>query len=334
MSFTTTEERNWICKHFDEMMQTDLTEARKQYILDHPLLLSLITIPVITENRGHDPNIINVFDYLDELRKGYWSNPSTYPNGYGPIEKIVNQWRDGNLEYTTAKEKVKKVSCAGFLSPVYIKALMYQWIDDLAIDLDFTMKSAELAVDAVIANPLPSLSIDLMMQASEGFMQLAHRSLVRRPDGTIFTRAIKLGQWAVKEANNKKQSVLEGAFLHMLGTLSLDAYSGNFGPTEDYPENVDIWIARAKNPMPAPQEGFKLAKIFLEAALPLRTSGSAYGETVKALIEAIIYESIYMDRQPNIEALKQLSLVAMQHLDPIEDVALRDRISDLMSIYS
>lgn len=333
MKFTETEEKNWICTHFDKMMQAGSEDERNEYIFNNPLLLTLNAIPIITEERGQDPEVLNGINYLSDLRKHYWSQPEEYPSGFGPIEKILELFRNGTLSLDEAKQRAKDVDCAGLLSPLYVKALLLHLVNDLDIDINYTMQAAEVVVDAVISMPMQSFSIYVMMQSTEGYIRLAHGSLLRRPDGQVYKRALDLGQWAADVANASNNNPLKSEFLHMIGTLSLDAYAANFGPNEDYANNINVWIGRAVNPMPHPSAGLENARIFLNDAIPFRDPGSPRGLTAKALLEAIIYEAFYNGVQPDIEYLMQLSGEARKHLHPEMDRAHIDRVQQLMGIF-
>lgn len=333
MEFSEIEEKKWICSYFDNMMKTKSIDEKKDYIFKHPLLLTLKAKPILIGERGQDQIALTEIQYLDNLRQYYWKHPEEYPIGYGPIEKIQELLGNGQIQFEEAKQKVRDVNYAGLISPLYMKALMLSWVDDLDIDINFTMKSAELAVEAVIAMPMPDFSLDVRMQTTEGYIRLAHGSLLKRPDGQVYNRAIALGQWSAGVAKTSNNYPLRSVFLHEIGTLSLDAYAANFGPNEDYPNNIDIWIARTANPMPSPGEGLENARIFLQEAIPHRDKGSSLGLTLKALLETIIYEAFYTGVEPDITYLLQLSGYAKDNLDQYTDSVYINRVNELMGIF-
>lgn len=333
MKFNETDEKNWICSHFDKMLLAGSELDQDEYIFKHPLLLSIGVIPIITAAKGNDLKVTRAITHLDEIRKHYWVNFHEYPIGKGPLEKILDSMRNGSIQPNEAIEQARKIECSGLLSPLYIKAIMQNWVEELNNDITFTMQAAEIAVEAVIAMPLQSLSLHVMMQSTEGFIRLAHGSLLRRPDGKVYARAINLGQWSAKVAENSGNLPLKGEFLHNIGTLSLDAYAANFGPSPEFLENINLWLGRAVNPMPQTSEGLANARVFLSNAVALRDAGSERGKTIKALLETIIYEAFTLGKNPDINYLSSLSEEALAHLDPQLDGSHITRINDLMGIY-
>jgi len=334
MKFTENEEKDWICSHFDKMIQTHTTEEWNQYIFSHPLLLSLNALPIISEKRGENSKANTAIKYLDSIRKKYWDQPESYPFGLGPIEKIIESLKNGSINQEEANLRARDINCSGLLSPLYIRALMVRLLDELNIDINFTMKSVEVAIEAVIAMPLPTFSLHTMMQSTEGYIRLAHGSLIRRPDGQVYNKAISLGQWSVNVANASHNYPLGSDFLHIIGSLSLDAYAANFGPNEDYFNNINNWLKRAVNPMPEPSLGLENARIFISDSIEFRDIGSPRGKTIKALLETIVYENFYLGKKPDIHYLSQLAKEALDNLDPIRDSAHIQRVNEIMGIYA
>jgi hypothetical protein len=333
MKFNEAEENNWINSYFDRLLELGSAAEQEKYAFEHPLLLSLGVIQYLNGQRGNESEIAKSINHLDQIRKYYWDRIGEYPIGTGPLEKIIDKVKDGSLDYNNAIEMARRPECSGLLSPVYVKAIMHSMVEELDFDIKSVIQAAELVVESVIAMPLDTYSMHVMMQASEGYINLAHGSLLRRPDGKVYARAINFGQWSGKVAEDSGNPLLKGEFLHNIGTLSLDAYAANFGPNEDFKDNIDVWLGRANNPMPSAEEGLKNARILLTMAAELREPGPELGRTLKALLETVVYESFLLDRAPDINYLSSLANEALKHLDEQVDALHINRVKDLMSIY-
>jgi hypothetical protein len=326
------EENDLILAFFDEMIHKGSQQDLDEYLYSHPLLLSNGIRQVVLDGRGNKPQVINALSYLEEIHNLYWNNVEEYPIGPGPLEKIIFEMRDGNIGYEEALEKACHFDCAVLLSPIYIKALMAFWLEELENDLTFAKEASEITIEAVLSMPLKNLFVSVMMQGAEGFILFSHKYLTRRPDGVLYNKAIAAGIWAVNIAEYTANQPLKGEFLHDIGTLSLDAYSANFGPSPEYPDNIKLWLARADHHMPAPSEGLANACNFLSEAVDLRESGSEKGRTLKALLEAIIYESFVTGTKADPILISSLSEQALSNLDPSTDEFHINRVRELKSL--
>lgn len=181
---------------------------------------------------------------------------------------------------------------------------------------------------------LPSLIDDVRRALAEGYIRIMHLVLMRRPDGQVFESAFTEGMRGIQDARKLGRSTLEGEYHNWLGTLALDAYGSNFGPTELYPGQIQEWLARASEPMPSPPEGLRLACRHLESALNLREPGPMLGRTAKALLEAEIYLAYALGTKIDPERAEFLADWGLSNLDPVEDKAHVARIHQLMSRFA
>jgi hypothetical protein len=326
------EEKELILAFFDEMALKSSQKDVDDYLFSHPLLLSNGIRQVILENRGNVPQVTNLISYLDEIHNLYWDNLKEYPIGPGPLEKVIFEMRDGNINYEEASLKACHFDCAVLLSPIYIRALMAYWFEELDNDLTYAKEASEITMEAIISMPLKSLFISVLMQGAERFILLTHKYLTHRPDGILYNRAINAGNLAVNIAEYTGNQPLKGDFLHEIGTLSLDAYAANFGPSPEYMGNINIWLARAENKMPAPAEGLANARNFLSEAINLRDSGSDKGKTLKALLEVLIYESFVVGIKADPILIASLSEQALSNLNQYSDEYHIKRVQELRSL--
>jgi hypothetical protein len=302
------------------------------YLLEHPVLLSSAALGLIQQAKPKEAITNAALASLDNARVHWWQHPDDYPLGHGPLERTVAALRSGEIDYDDAIQRARDLECSGQLSHTYLRAVMLSWVDELQNDLTFTLQAAEIAIEATWAMPLPSLVLDARRAAAEGFIRLVHGGLMRRPDGRLYARAIEIGEWAWHDAEKRGKLPLKGEYLHELGTLALDAFAANFGPSVNYPAEVDAWLARAIDPMPKPADGLQQARAYLSDAADLREPGSNRGRTLKALLEAIVYEAYARGEKLNDAEVQALAGRALADLAPYKDEDAIKRVLALVSL--
>ena len=248
-------ETAWLCDLLTRMLDADTPAARTGYVLEHPVLLSGAALRVIQLARPEDERTQAAIAFLDNARQHLWTHPEDYPSGHGPLEHVIAELRDGGIDLQQAIDRAKDPDCAGQLSHTYVRALLSRLLAEANDDLTFALGAGEAAIEAAWAMPWPRLAIDVRRGAAEGFIRLVHLGLTRRPDGRLYARALEVGAWGVADAQKSDILPLKGAFLHWLGTMSLDAYGATVGPSPEFPAQIQLWLARAIDPMPEPAEG-------------------------------------------------------------------------------
>ncbi len=171
MTMTETEEREWVCGHFDRMMAAPSPAERTAYLLRHPVLLSSGALRLIQAGRSAEPGLRATMLYLDEARAHFWQHPEDYPKGHGPLEALVDELRAGSVDFAEALQRAREPGCSGQLSHSYLRAVLLHWVEELDIDVAFAMHAAELALEAAWAMPLPHLVLDVRRAAAEGFIR-------------------------------------------------------------------------------------------------------------------------------------------------------------------
>lgn len=325
--------REWVRGHMEAMLAAGEAEARRDYVLAHPVLLSAEALGMIQDAGGDDPEWRAAVAYLDEARVYLWEHPGDYPPGHGPLEEVVGEYRAGALGLDDAVGRAGRLDCCGQLSHTYLRAVMRRWLDELEMDVSFALGAAEIALEAALAMPFPRLAADVKRAAAEGYVRLVHGALMRRPDGHAYGRALDIGRWAVEDARERDKTGLEGEYLHELGTLVLDAYAANLGPSPDYPDGVNAWLARADIPMPAAAGELARAREFLSRAVELRETGSSRGTTRKALLEAETYLAFAVGERPDPGRVRALAAEALADLRQPSDSRHLERVIALRETF-
>jgi hypothetical protein len=326
MTMDESQEKAWVLAQYDGMLAAGTPAPRKAYLLEHPVLLASAALQIIQAERADEPNTTAALVYLDQARRYLWQNTSDYPPGLGPLQKVVAALRVGDIDYEEAMRQALDIECCGQLSHTYVRAVMMRWTDELQNDVTFTMQAAEIGLEAALAMPCPRLALDVRRAAAEGFIRLVHGGLMRRPDGRLFARALEMGEWGWQDAEQRGKMGLKGDYLNMLGAMALDAYAANFGPSPDYPAAIEEWLARALDPMPKAVDGLAQARAYLSAAVELRDPGSPRGNTLKALLEAVVYEAFARGERPDRGQAPALADRALADLNPTTDQLAIDRV--------
>jgi hypothetical protein len=329
MSNDDAREIRWVGDQFRALMSAKTPAQRTAYLLEHPVLLSGTAQALLQRVTAGDAVSEGALAELDDLRSALGSHPDRYPAGHGPLERIVAELRSGDIDLQEAVERAKAPDCAGQLSYAYIKALLSRLGNEADDDLTFALAAAETALEAALAMPWPLLAPDVRRGAAQGFIPLVHRGLLRRPDGRLFARAIEVGEWAVRDAEEHGQGPMKGNFLHWLGTMSLDAYGSKFAPSPEFPAQIEEWLGRALDPMPTPVDGLSRARHYLSQAVELRPPGRERGQTLKALVEAMLYEGYARGTAANLAEVSTLADQAIAQLDPDADAATIVRVNEL-----
>jgi hypothetical protein len=269
---------------------------------------------------------------LDDARQAFWSAPERYPRGLGPLQRVIDRLRAGEIGSEDAMELAKAPDCASQLSHAYLRVVFSRLEAEADDDVTFALTAAEVALEAALAMPWPLLALDALRAAAEGFIRIVHRGLMRRPDGRLYARAIEIGEWALRDADQNGKPALKGAYLHWLGTMSLDAYGGNFPPSRDFPERVRTWLMNAIDPMPDVTDGLARARAYLSRAVEFRPPGRERGRTLKALMETMVYQSHATGLPVDAADLTALAERAIADLDPVADDQVIARVLQLRSL--
>ena len=328
---TENDESIWVCAQMDGLIAARTTADRVQYVFEHPVLLSSLALGLIQSTRDDDADVHTALIGLEETRQHLWDRPEDYPLGYGPLERVIAALRSGEIEFDEALREVRAPECACQLSHTYLRGVMQSWLREPEDDATFSLRRAELALEAALAMPLPRLALDVHRAAAEYFIRLVRVVLMRRPDGRAYTRALSIGDWALQNARAARDGPLEGYYLQQLGALALDAYGANFGPTAEYREQIDAWLERASNPMPDAVDGLAQAQHYFARAVPLRAPGSDRGQTLKALLEAEMYRARAAGGELDVARATPLAKQALAELDPAADQRHVDRVMRLLA---
>jgi hypothetical protein len=332
MAIDDSREKDWICDQFNRLLAAGTPAARTEYLLEHPVLLSGTAMRIVQLAAGQEPMTEANLMFLDDARKELWAHPEKYPPGHGPLEQVIADLRAGDIDLAEAIERAKAPDCAGQLSHTFVRALLWRLGEAADDDVTFALGAAETVVDAAWAMPWPSLASDVRRAAAEGFIRLVHRGVMRRPDGRLYARALEVGDWGLKDAEKNGNMRLKGAYLHWLGTLSLDAYGANVGVSPDYRSQVEVWLAKAIDPMPDVLEGLAHARRCLTEAVDLRPAGSERGQTLKALVETIVYEAFARGTKCDVVEITALSDRALDDLDAVADERAIGRLLQLRGL--
>lgn len=325
-------EAAWLADHFTRMLNAATPAERTTYVLEHPVLLSAAALRAIQLATPEDPEASAAVAFLDGARSHFWSHPEEYPPGHGPLEHVIDALRSGDVDLEEAIERARAPDCAGQLSHTYLRAVMTHLEAEVDGDVTFALGAAEISLESAWAMPWPLLSLDVRRAAAGGFVRLVHRGLIRRPDGRLYARALEVGEWGWRDAEENGNLPLKGAYLHWVGTLSLDAYAANFGPSPEFPEEIQAWLARASDPMPDAAEGLGHARNYLSAAVDFRPAGRERGHTLKALVEAIVYDGFARGTGSDPGEVSALAERALVDLDPAADQRVVERLMLLQSL--
>jgi hypothetical protein len=332
MTTDETGETAWLREQFTGMLASGTRGELTAYVLEHPVLLSAAALHAVRLATPQDPEMSAAFTFLDGVRNHLSDHPEEYPVGYGPLERVIGALRSGEIDLQEAIDRAKTPDCSGQLSHTYVRAVMTHLEAETDGDLTFALGAAETALEAALAMPWPMLALDVRRAAAAGFIRLVHRGLVRRPDGRLYARALELGEWGVRDAEERGILPLEGAYLHWLGTLSLDAYAANFGPSPDFPAQLQVWLAKAIDPMPDVAEGLARARAYLSAAVDFRPPGRERGHTLKALVETLVYEGYARGTGCDAAEVSVLADRALGDLDPVADEGFIERVTLLRGL--
>lgn len=325
-------ETAWLCDQFTGILDAESGPARRRYLFEHPALLSSSALGAIQRAIPKGPETTPLLMSIDEARRHLSEHPNDYPTGHGPLEHVIAALRSGEIDLAEAIALATTRPCSEQLSQTYLRAVMTSLLEQVDDDVGFAMEAAETAFAAAWAMPWPSLAVDVRRGAAEQFIRLVHRGLVRRPDGRLYARACEAGEWGVLDARHTGNLPLAGAYLHLLGAMSLDAYAANFAPSPAYRTSVASWLARATYPMPEPAAGLAQARVFLSAAVDLRPPGPHRGATLKALVETLVYEDFARDAAANRAEVSALADRAIADLDPQADEGAIARVGLLRSL--
>lgn len=221
-----------------------------------------------------------------------------YPLGSGPIERLFLRQYSGEITATRAQELAATPEISGQLSPTYIQAVS-DWVEDLGhrdpqnatAFYVLVMSSVEGAADS----PDKAEMYDTCCAA---FLEIATRSVADIPDGRVFRRAVKGGEYLRSRAEvsgNRKQL---GLALHRLGVLHLDPYVAGRS-SSNYGIQMRIWhdrlaaklgndlaiIPESEWRIPDPTSALAASIDYLVRAAAVR-EGFERALTLKALAEA------------------------------------------------
>jgi len=321
-------ERTWVSGIFRQMLSETTSDGRRDFVFRHPVLLSGDALDMLASDFPAEPQTLAA---LEQWRLHLWDHPEEYPHGYGPLDELIDALRKRELTFDQARARAIEPARAALLSNTYIRAAMEPVVAEIkqASTLDgpaggdpVAIQAAELMLDSAFAMPYEHLSLHVRLGAAFEFIDAAHATLMQTPDGRLLQRANDAGTSVLTRVDSSVNPAARGRLLHELGVMELDAYASPRWPaTPDYAERIAPWLARATNAMPEPSVALARARLRLMEAVELRESGSERGATLKALLQATIYEARAQRSEPKRDDLRSLAQLALQHLDPDVDSA-------------
>jgi hypothetical protein len=324
-------EQEWVADLFTEMLKEGAPERRAAFAARSPVLLSAAALKMLLAQRSDEKGVA-CLQLLDEMRLYLWDHPESYPEGEGPLDPIVKGLRTGELSFSAALGKAIGIECAGLLSNTYLHVLFVRFTDALEQSVTFAAQAATLALESAWAMPFPTIAPDVKLSAAKGFIHVVHGALMKRPDGGLLDRADAAGRWALEEADRRARPELRGELLNMLGTMTLDAYASRWAASPEYLATIGSWLARAATPMPAPQAALARAVDLLSQAVDRQPAGER-GATLKALMQATVFEACSRGAEPDRAGLGALAEQAFQNLDRTRDAEARKYVEQILEVY-
>ncbi len=269
-----------------------------------------------------------VLEKLFELQAYYQAQRDEYPIGLGPIEKIFELARIGEISQEQAGEQAAQPIVASVLGPLYVHALSAhnlkmaragQWRDAALMQ--------KLLLRAVHTFEQSGSMGDAEFTAAFDWIEIVHIYVFELPDPRLFRNAVEEGEAVIAKAGKAGNTELVGDANHRLGTLHLDPYAAR--SSRDYNKQMAQWrqrfydaigpqiafLPKQDREMPRPMDALEKAEQYLTRAAKLRATDRR-GFSLKALAQAVQWQTIVgqKNRKSDIEricgeALRALSLI-------------------------
>ncbi len=279
----------------------DITEAY-QFQLAHPVLLSAKEITAIYEQvrSGSDPKALELIKTMAGIQKHVAENE--YPFGYGPLEQLYQDVKEGRLTIETACQQVIEKRWYHWLSPLYVRGLSNS-IEQSAMQGEGWQQNVDF-LKLVIASlqgcpaELEDREYEFMWRdAVESWIAVVTMALHEVPDGRLLRQAVAFGEDLLQRMQDAPPQSLWRTY-HRLGVLYLDPYFAGRNVT-NYTNEYAAWIEKGYSyfrangstvpdediSMPSPEEALETACQYLKKAIEAGT-GIDKARSLKAIAEA------------------------------------------------
>jgi len=323
-------DKAWVLGLFKQMLEEKTPDDRLDFVFRHPVLLSAEALKILLASEGETGALAG----LDELRLNLWDHPEQYPRDRGPLNGAIEGLRSRALTLAEARARVVQLQCAGLLSNTYIKVVYEPLLSEVWDGASFPSQAAELVLDSAWAMPFENLAQHVRLAATRGFILVVHAALTQFPDGQLLRRAHEAGAWCLKEVDWSAILPRRSDMLHELGVMDLDAYTSRWPAAPDYLEIIAPWLARATNPMPSPAVALARASDLLAEGAKLRPPGSERGTTLKALLQAKIFEAVARRSDPDPDELGPIASGALENLSPEVDTEAWQWVQNAVDVFA
>lgn len=340
-------------KLLKELANLKNEDEQRAFIFKYPILLSkklqnLLFNKLSSVEADERARLKVILEYLQALRKRLEKNLHEYPIGLGPIEQLWARLGGGEIKFNHAEELAQKRDITSLLAPVYVQALS-NFTSNYSLNggWEQAAQMQQLLLAAVHGMP-DSEEADIMREQTDfDWIEIAGVFVWHIPDGRIYRSAITAGERVIERGKKTGNNDLLGGVLHRLGTLNLDPYTAGRS-SMNYPQQIINWeqglldylgaefysIPENEIKMPIPEEALQIAEKYYRQALNFR-KGHSKGLTLKALIQAIEWQSIVFGKEIDQEEIVHLCQQALDLLNPTLDPHQRlDVLSTLNSYKS
>ena len=168
-----------------------------------------------------------------------------YALGTGPIERLFLRQYRGEITDAHALELAAAKDIAGQMSPAYVQPIS-AWAEELGLrDPQNATAFYFLVLAAIEAAPDIQDTAEMRDICYMTLLEIATRSVADVPDGRIFQRAVKAGEYVVTHAEASGNRKRLGLALHRLGVLHLDPYCAGRS-SSNYGIQLRIWHERLR----------------------------------------------------------------------------------------
>ncbi len=283
-------------------------------VLQYPVLFSPAfwqqIYPYIKEN--FPATTADAENFLSFLETGYkeFASGNGYPYGYGPLEHIYEQYKEGSIDEATALTLAKTQTVSQLLSPVYISCLCIS--AEKAVNKNRSLwKNAtvlmNIAIGAINAIPETAKMKDewefMRNETAAFYLNIGIYALVEVPDKRLLDKCVQYGENIANICLTENNSRFAGKIYHQLGVLHLDPYFFEKN-SSNYKVQFNKWQQQVYNYygqalagvdaetilMPSAADAMKKAIAYFDKALSFRQAISR-GLTLKALCEALMWQN-------------------------------------------
>jgi hypothetical protein len=314
--------------------------GRALFALAHPVLFSGDLLQHVQRRAGSLPPAEAAattagLTQLAAVRERVLAEPLSYPEGHGPIEKVVARLESGALAFSGALAEVTRPPTPSLLSFVYVLALGARARRDAQTSKRaLAVQSQRLVVAAADAMPETGDKVPTGARARMDWIEVAKTSLAAVPDGRVFEAAEEAARWLVDQATRSGDAA-RLAWAHCgYGTLYLDAYTAGKS-TDRYRFELNQWEGRledelgraraaevrAAHPMPAPEDALRAALDHCRKAAE-GVEGRPRAGALRAQVQAMAFLAEGLGVEIDRKALADAGREALRILDPRETGAL------------